>query len=145
MALVAANSPSSDNNAYNIRNDWSFSVNPNHAIVSGEITQYLNQSLNRFVTIKDEEEGRIGCHLPHSGLVEQYNVLPDESKIVPLDTKTKKYRNVICPKDDVFIPVNLLKLLKDVEDDEDDIKLFLESEETKPKEKDTKVFKTSQV
>ena len=145
MTLVAANSASSNNNTYNIRNDWSFPVNPQHAFVPGEITQYLNQSLNRFVTVKDEDERQIGCHLPHSGLVEQYSVLPDESKIVPLDAKKKKHQNVICPKDDVFIPVNLLKLLKDVEDDEDDIKQFLESEETKPKEKDTKVFKTSQV
>ena len=143
MTLVAANSASSGNNNYSVRNDWSFPFP--FPPVSAETTQYLNQSLNRFVTVKDEDEGSIGCHLPWSGLVEQYNLLPDESKIVPLDTKTKKYQNVISTKNDVFIPVNLLKLLKDVEDEEDDIKQFLESEEIKPKEKDNKVFKTSQV
>ena len=142
MALLTTNTAaSSDDNLYNIRNDWSFPANTQRVFYSGETMQYPNQ----LVTVKEEDESRIGCHLAHSGLVEQYHVLLDESRIVPLDTKAKKCKNVICAKDDVFIPVNLLKLLKDVGDDEDDIKAFLESEETKLTEKDTKVFKTNQV
>ena len=98
MTLVATNSASSGSNIYNIRNDWSFPVNPHHAFVSGEITQYLNQSLNRFVTVKDENEGRIGCHLPHSGLVKQYNMLPDEFKLFPLTLKKKCTKMLSVPK-----------------------------------------------
>ena len=136
---------------YDSRNHMLYPMNSTCTTVSSKSNRYTPQNYVQSPTMKKEHElhatgqGLNGCSFLQGNSSKHHPIPTSQSNTAPAGNSIVKYQGTRRAESDVFIPVNLLRLLKDVGDEEDDIKEFLESENVTPNENDTTVFKTGQV